>query len=496
MRVNLIANVLGRVAALIAAVGFLPLYLKHLGAEAFGLVGFFTALVSVVALTDIGLSATLSRELARLSAESCVVLMRDTVRTFELVYLGLMLTLALFLYFAAPYIGSHWIQASQLSVESTIQSVRLMSVAATLQLASSLYQGGLIGLQRHVRLNVLQGTVALARGAVTLGVLRLVSATAEAFFITQATVSFFSLIWIRREVWVALGVPSQRAQFRQTILASAWRYGGGMVVMTLTGTMLMQSDKFVLSRLLPIGLFGLYSLYWTVAQLPGSMISTPVQNTLFPRLTQLVADRDYTGLSHLYHLGSQALALLVLPVSAVIAAFSNELLTLWLGPETPIYSSAYVLSLLVAGSALSALTVVPYAMQLAHGRTRLPVLINSVAVLVFVPGLTLLVQRFGVNGAGFAWLTLNAGYILLILLLMHRQILIGEGLRWFVHGVAIPSSVAFGSAYLFAAVTRLPKNPPLLVLYLFLCWLVTQILTSLVSPVGRRFIWSLVPNLR
>ncbi len=44
----------------------LSLYLRYLGAEAYELVGFFTILISWIALLDLGLSTVLAREIAKL----------------------------------------------------------------------------------------------------------------------------------------------------------------------------------------------------------------------------------------------------------------------------------------------------------------------------------------------------------------------------------------------------------------------------------------------
>ena len=46
---------------------FIPIYLTFLGPEAYGLIGFYTTLLGVLAFTDLGLTATLNREMARLS---------------------------------------------------------------------------------------------------------------------------------------------------------------------------------------------------------------------------------------------------------------------------------------------------------------------------------------------------------------------------------------------------------------------------------------------
>jgi O-antigen/teichoic acid export membrane protein len=65
---NLIANIVGRFWAVASIYAFIPFYIHYLGVEAYGIVGFYTVLQGVLFIADVGLTATLNRELARLSA--------------------------------------------------------------------------------------------------------------------------------------------------------------------------------------------------------------------------------------------------------------------------------------------------------------------------------------------------------------------------------------------------------------------------------------------
>ena len=47
---------------------FVPLYIHYLGVEAWGLVGLMTMLQALLTLLDMGLTPTLSREMARFQA--------------------------------------------------------------------------------------------------------------------------------------------------------------------------------------------------------------------------------------------------------------------------------------------------------------------------------------------------------------------------------------------------------------------------------------------
>ena len=62
---NASANFIGLCYTTIIGIVILPLYLQYLGAEAFGLVGFFTVLHAWMQLLDMGMSPMLSRQAAQ-----------------------------------------------------------------------------------------------------------------------------------------------------------------------------------------------------------------------------------------------------------------------------------------------------------------------------------------------------------------------------------------------------------------------------------------------
>ncbi|MCO6063096.1 polysaccharide biosynthesis protein, partial [Pseudomonas sp. MOB-449] len=73
----------------VAAVGILilPLYIKYMGAETYGLVGFYTMLQSWFPLLDLGLTPTISRESARYQGGAMSALAyRQLFRALSLIF--------------------------------------------------------------------------------------------------------------------------------------------------------------------------------------------------------------------------------------------------------------------------------------------------------------------------------------------------------------------------------------------------------------------------
>jgi len=460
---NVVANFVGRAWSALMALAFLPLYVRFLGIEAYGLIGVFVALTAMLAVFDVGLSTTLNRELARLSARAGHEReARDLLRTFELLYWGIGALLGVAVALLAPYLARDWLAASALPVQTVERAITLMGLVVALQWPNALYAGGLMGLQRQVLLNVIRGCAATLQAAGAVLVLWLVSPTIQAYFLWQVLAAVLHTALVAAALWKVLPAESG-ASFSKSLLAANWRFASGMTGITVLVVILVNTDKVVLSRMLSLEMFGYYSLAAVVA---GSVhyISGPIFSAMFPSLTQAVGRGNAAEVASLYHKASQLMAALVVPLWVALALFSEELLTLWLGDAAVVSNTHLLVSLLATGTALNALMTLPYALQLAHGWTALSLWKNAVSLIVVVPLLFWLIARYGAPGAAAAWIALNAGYLLFEVPLMHRRLLRGSMARWYGVDVALPVVIclAIGLAARFAMPPGLPAFAVLL----------------------------------
>lgn len=65
---NIAANYVSQIYVTLIGIVMLPVYIKYMGAEAYGLVGFFSMLQAWFSLLDLGLTPTIGRETARFKA--------------------------------------------------------------------------------------------------------------------------------------------------------------------------------------------------------------------------------------------------------------------------------------------------------------------------------------------------------------------------------------------------------------------------------------------
>jgi len=132
---NLTANALGQGWSALTSLIVVPLYLHFVGAEGYGLIGFFATLCATLAILDGGLGATVTRESATLNQVEGIQReqLLTTLRTIETIFWGIAAIAGLVVALLAPFIAADWMKISPAKVETTTDALRLMGAAVVLQ---------------------------------------------------------------------------------------------------------------------------------------------------------------------------------------------------------------------------------------------------------------------------------------------------------------------------------------------------------------------------
>ena len=275
-------------------------------------------------------------------------------------------------------------------------------------------------------------------GAVT--VLAVVSPTIEAFFIWQALVGVLYAITMKSAAWRVIGY-SEDIQFHVKELKNIWQFSVGMSGVAISGIILMQLDKVMLSKILSLEDFGRYALAGVIAS-GLYILLTPAFNVVYPRLSSLVVTEESDKLIDFYRTGTRLLLAALFPIATAAAVFAQEIIYLWTGNHSLALSTAPVVSLFLVGTALNGAMHFPYALQLAFGMTRLPLTINAILVVIMIPTTIFLALNYGAVGGAAAWAILNGIYLVIGTILTHRSLLREVGVKWLLRDVGIPLAIS------------------------------------------------------
>jgi O-antigen/teichoic acid export membrane protein len=407
------------------------MYIRFLGIEAFGLIGFYLMFQTLLQVLDLGLSPTMNREMARYSVQQEKAdEARDLVRTLEVGYWGIGILIGAALVAVSPWVATHWIAAGATPVSSVKQAVTLMGLLAVFQWPISFYQGGLFGLGKQIPFNVVRVIAATASSGGAVLVLRFVSPTIQAFFLWLVAMNAVQVVLLTIILWKCLPPATRTAQFDLSLVRNIGRFAAGVSGITAFALILTQTDKVIVSKLLSLRVLG----YYTLAGMFGtglSMIVGSVFNMIYPRFSTLVAVGDEETLKDLYHRCTQMMVVFILPLGCVLAVFSIDILQMWTQNPEVARNAGPIATLLVIGTALNGLMSLPYALQLAHGWTSIGLKITIVLTVVVVPAIWFMTKFYGAVGAASVWLLLNVSYVAIGVPLTHRRLLKGEARRWF-----------------------------------------------------------------
>jgi O-antigen/teichoic acid export membrane protein len=490
---NIVANYVGAAWNAIMGIAFVPLYVRYLGTEAYGVIGVSALISSLLSFFDLGLSPMLSREMARYrggahTAES----IRSLLRVIELCSWSVGLLGMAALWLAAPWLASGWFRSESLGPDTLAHALRIMAAVIGLRFVEGMYRGVLIGLQRQVIVNVISSAAATMRGLGAIAVLGWWSPTLDAFFWWQGAVAIMSMAMFVISGYAALPRATATLTLGFETLRATWPFARGMLISSFLVLGLTQTDKLLLSRLLELSDYGKYMLALTASSCINSA-SMPICHALYPRLTELHATGATESFVYMFHRAAQLVMVVAGSIGVVLIVFADRIMLLWTGNPELAVAIATPFRLLCLGCLLNACMHAPYYCQLAIGWTSINNRVNAASILLVIPALLFAVPWAGTTGAAAVWAVLNAGYLLIGAPISFAKMMPKEMTRWYLHDLGIPLGSALVACLSIRAIGSIAIPLGLTDSIVLPAAVVTTLLTTLgAAPLARAQAASLV----
>ena len=433
LKKNILANYASQLYVTLIGIVMVPLYIKYMGAEAYGLVGFFAMLQAWFNLLDMGLTPTMARETARFRGGATDALSyRRLVRALEGVFLLVALLGGVAMFSASGYIARDWLQASLLPITEVQSALRLMAMIIAMRWMCGLYRGAISGSERLVWLSGFNSSIATLRFIGVLPLLMFVDTTPSVFFLFQFGVALVEIAGLLFYAYRLLpAIPQgQRVPWSWSPLKPVLKFSLTIAFTSSVWVIVTQTDKLVLSKILPLADYG----YFTLAVLVASgvmIIGGPVSGAIMPRMAKLEAEGDHAGLIAVYRQATQLVAVIAGAASITVAFCAEQLLWAWTGDRHLAHQAAPVLTLYALGNGVLAVSAFPYYLQYAKGDLRLHLIGNAIFVVLLVPMIIWATNQYGTTGAGCAWLGMNVLSFIAWLPLVHRKFEPGLNLKWY-----------------------------------------------------------------
>lgn len=406
-----------------------PLYVSKLGLNLYGIIGIWLVFQAIMNFFDFGLGSTLTKEFSTANLpEKKGVYYLNTLRTIEIVYWSISAICVVLFILLTNVFFSEWINLKFVNIENISTIMLLMFISLFFQFPNILYINGLIGLQRHKLVSILQiigNTLKFGVGVLIF----LKKADLVVFFCGQIIVASLQTFTVRFFLWKQLSINnSSKASFDFNIIKKVSNFSKNMALTSLLAVLISNTDRLFVFQLLSAEDLGRYSLAFTATGFLQLAIQ-PFYRSFFPRYSELFSIDKHDILEREYFFSNKLISFLIVSLAVICIVFANEIFFVWMGKID--LSIVLVFRFLIVGIMFSGLGWLPAAFQQAIGWPELHVKMMLLSLVVAIPVLIFSIHYFGLFGASFIWLIHGVVDITLGLWIMHKTVLKGKLIQWY-----------------------------------------------------------------
>ena len=430
---NVVANYVSQIYVTLISILLLPMYIKYMGSEAYGLVGFFAMLQAWFNLLDIGLTPTIGRETARYNGGAMTAIsFRRLYRALNVIFVSISIVGGGVLFLLSELIVTRWLNLENLPVNDVIIAVEIMAISVALRWMTGLYRGVITGSEKLIWLSGFNTLIATLRFVGVFASMHFLGFTPLVFFIHQliiALVENFGLALKTNNLLPNKKLFSERVGWSFEPIKPVLKFSLSIGFTASVWVFVTQTDKLVLSGILTLKDYGYFTLAVLVAN--GIMvISGPISSAIMPRMARLHAENKHDELIKIYRQSTQVVAIIACSAAVVIASLAYPLLLAWTNDPIVANEAAPVLRLYAIGNAFLTISAFPYYLQYAKGNLRYHLIGNIVLMIVLLPSIIAATIEFGSIGAGYVWLTINGTYLFTWAGYVHYKLIPGLHKKW------------------------------------------------------------------
>lgn len=424
---NTALNLFGLVLPL--AVGFvtIPLVVRALGNERFGILSLVWVVFGYFGLFDLGLGRTTTKYVADALGKNEPEKLPACLWTAVLMQTAIGLLAAVLCGLAAPLIVRRLLNIPEGFVDETILTIRLVGLSLPVMFVSSSFRGVLEAAQRFDLVNAVKVPANILFYALPLvgvllgydlpGIVVLLVVSRAAALLVWARMSFLVLPPLRTwPVW-------HSGLVRPLFSFSGWIGLSGILFALVTSI-----DRLIIGALITVEAVAFYAAPYEainrVGVVPGSL-----GMVLFPAFSYLDAGRKAEEAEGLFARSTKLLLLTTGPVFVLLMFFAGDFLRLWLGPDYAA-SSSLVVQLLAAGFLLNTVFVVPNNYLLGIGRADIAPKYQAVELIAYVALAWAGAKLWGIKGVALATALRLAAFTLVLAIASFRPGRVRFGYVW------------------------------------------------------------------
>jgi len=419
---NTVWNLLGYGAPMIVAVFCIPVLIRGLGKERFGVLTLAWALIGYASLFDLGLGRALTQLVARKlgTGEEREIPSLAWTSLLLMMLLGFAGSLSILL--ISPWLAGRGLNVPAELQRETMQSFRLLALSLPFVITTAGLRGLLEAHQRFGMINALR----IPMGVFTFaGPLLVLPFSKSLLPVIGVLVGGRVVAWAAHLLLCLRLLPELGCSvcWERSVIGPLLRFGGWMTATNVVGPLMVTLDRFFIGALVSMTAVAYYATPYEVVT-KFLLLPVALMGVMFPAFSAGFAqDRERTAV--LFGRSVKSLFLVLFPIMLCTVALAQDGLKLWLGAEFAQHSFR-VLQLLAVGVFINSLAFAPFTLLQGVGRPDLTGTLHLIELPVYLGLLWWLITTRGIEGAAIAW-TVRVVVDALFLFGMAKRYLPGKG---------------------------------------------------------------------
>ena len=396
---NSLFNLLGQGAPLVVALFAIPVLVRGLGADRFGILALAWTAVGYFSLFDLGLGRALTQAVSAAigagRAAALPTLSAAALRTMAALGVAGGLLLAAL----APYLAHHLFKIPDTLRGEAGWAFYLVAASLPFVLITAGCRSLLEAHQHFGAATLLRLPYAIFNFVAPLAVLPFSHSLVPIVAILVAgrvgtCIAHLVVCWRRYDFL------HRRAPLHRAVVVPLLRQGGWMTVSNVISPLMVNLDRLSIGGLMSVAAVAYYATpYEMVVKLlliPGALLGV-----LFPAFATTF-ERDRSATARLLERATRVMIVVMFPATVLLVTFAREALLVWLGADFARQSTA-VVQWLAAGVFINSVGQVPFAALQGIGRADITAKLHAVEFPLYAVGIVWLASAFGLDGVAMAW---------------------------------------------------------------------------------------------
>src|SRR5687768_10586999 len=393
-------NLAGFGVPVAAAIIAVPLVIRGLGVERFGILALAWAILGAAAMLDLGFGRALTQIVAKRRAMNQTAELPSLVVTAGAFLAAAAVAVAAALAAAAESLVTNVFRIDAAFADEARASIAVLAVSLPFVICGGALQGVLEGHTRFDLSNLVRIPLSALNYLVPLAILPV---STDLVWIVAGTVLVRVLGFLAcgaLVLHVMGGEGDWRGSIRPRLLRPILALAGWMAASTVVAALIIYLDRFAIGALLTMSALAFYvtpfEIVSRLAIIPGA-----VGGALLPAFAS-VAPGAARQLDDYFGRGLRYIVLLIFPAAMMVVLFAKEGLALWIGADFAA-GSTRIAQLLAVGLFANSLAIIPLIFLYGLGRADLAAKIHLLELPGYAILLWLLVPMLGAEGAALAW---------------------------------------------------------------------------------------------